>query len=743
MRHYAALRAGLALRLAAEGIAAGARAERLAQILLNRAIFLLFCEDAGLDAEPLRPLLGQAAARPGGGAIGARLRGQGAPSWPFLPDASLDAIDLPNRVFGEGADSLPGMAARFTFGHGQPGAIDVATVARAFERTQRARRGGVFYTPEPIAAALVDETVGLRLSELRRDFGLADTARDPARLDAYAQRLRHFTVLDPACGGGALLARALLRLTGERRWIAAQRRDAAPGDPVADTLRDNLYGVDIDPDSVEMTRLTLAVYAIGLGHLPGDGRWNLHCGDSLTGPAFARFPEVANRGGFDCVLINPPYVKLQRLREESPGLAEALVKARRDDGSPLYRSTQKGGFDLYLPFIERGLSMLREHGRMGLIAPSLWRTNAYGAALRRLVHEARALDRWVDFGGHQAFKGALTYTALQLFTRAPNEALRFALRPDGALDAPTWEAIPYASLRPDQPWRLLPQRERAMVERLQRDCPRLDDPSVTTCIFQGLITGADPVYHLRRRSDGRYQAAGAPEPLALEEAILRPLVSGPDARRYGSPDPTLWLLFPYCVASKPRLWTPDEMAERFPKAWAWLRRHEGALRGRDGGALNDDAWYRFSRTQNLDRQALPKLGVAETAPGLRVFADPEGRLYLNNVRVNGILTADADALWFVLGALNGPVANFVFRRTARPHEGGYFAANKQFIAPLPMPNATPAQRAAVGERARALHEHHRASSDAASALEERLNDLLFALYGLSAEERALVQGDRD
>ena len=77
-----------------------------------------------------------------------------------------------------------------------------------------------------------------------------------------------------------------------------------------------------------------------------------------------------------------------------------------------YKSAQSGNFDLYLPFIERGLSLLNDDGRLGYIAPSLWPVNEYGAALRQEILKTRQLDRWVDFKSYQIFEEATVYTAL-------------------------------------------------------------------------------------------------------------------------------------------------------------------------------------------------------------------------------------------------------------------------------------------------------------------------------------------
>jgi hypothetical protein len=135
----------------------------------------------------------------------------------------------------------------------------------------------------------------------------------------------------------------------------------------------------------------------------------------------------------------------------------------------------------------------------------------------------------------------------------------------------------------------------------------------------------------------------------------------------------------------------------------------------------DDSWWAYNYPKNLDKQELQKLGVAQTVPGMRVFFDEHGEFYFNNVRVNGIVPANLDDAWFLLGILNAPVADFVFRRIAKPKAGGYYEANKQFIAPLPIPPTTFKQKQEVGELAKRLQELHTARRAKLLLIEQRLS----------------------
>lgn len=805
------------------------RMVRVAQKLLDRLIFILFCEDMGQQIayppQVLRDRLLRLANDP-------HLSPEGDDAWDILrrlfsrmdqggrfdshdlhrfngglfkPDAELDALNVPNWVFfaasqagGEAALRAPALnllyfAANYNFGTVPGGkAITLYTLGRIFEQSitelealeaardgrtsltvvTRRKRDGVYYTPEWVVARVVEETIGPRLEALRKDagwnpdlaFSESEIARQPravrdqvAALERYQQALRGLTVLDPACGSGAFLIHALDYLLAEARRTEAERQRLSAGqaflfddDAAAkDILSRNIFGVDINPASVELARLALWLHTARAGSALSDLDGTIRDGNSLVGPDIANvnpayallpptgqerinpfdwhaaFPQVFARGGFDCVVGNPPYVKLQNYRRVLPEVADYLRAATAPvlgASGPRYRSAQTGNTDLFLPFIEKGLALLRPGGRMGVIAPSLWLLNEYGEGLRRLVHGRRHLQRWVDFGAFQVFEEAITYTALQFFTAEANDAVQIHDASSGRV-APDWTdpalAVPYASLPGAEPWTLLPQPEREVLAALGARCDRLDAISAITV---GLQTSADAIYHLRRLRPGFYRTM-AGEEVALEDSLLLPLVSGRDVSRWNAPDPASHIIFPYAPngGGSMRLIPADTMQAEYPLVWAHLGRHEAALRARERGSFDDNEWYRFGRNQALDKQDQPKLLVPRLLLRLGCAVDYAGRFALDNVDVGGVLPAKPDDLWFLAAALNGRVANWAWRLISKPFQNDYRSANKQFIAPLPVPRADAATRAALGRRARIARALHARRDRALALLDRRLS----------------------
>lgn len=325
------------------------------------------------------------------------------------------------------------------------------------------------------------------------------------------------------------------------------------------------------------------------------------------------------------------------------------------------------------------------------------------------------LEELIDFGDAQVFGEATNYTCIFVADRSGAEQVELRKLPregvelrDALIDP---ESLPAVALRREElgegPWLLITPEEKAVLDALHAEAVPLEE--VTSQIFQGLITSADQIYILEdrgMRGDKRrvFSRASGRE-LELEPDLLHPLASGADVERYAFRPLDSLLLFPYCRdEGSMRLLTPAEL-DGYPLTARYLRSHEQALRDRERGRMDHDGWYAFGRTQSLGNHDLPKLGVAATVAHLEVAIDPDGSVYFHNVRVNGILGAgDGPSIWSLLALLNSRPLDWAFRRGAAEHANGYYAANKQFIAPLPIrvPEGDEAERLdALGRR---LHE---------------------------------------
>ena len=368
----------------------------------------------------------------------------------FEPDPVIDALRLSNPICA----SLAALA-DYDFASD----VSVTILGHIFEQsindieadraaalgeeppeTGKRKRDGVYYTPEFVTRFIVDETIGKTLEErfdaILAAHGVAKAGDDdfvwPDGAEAkvwrdYAEALRSLTAVDPACGSGAFLIAAFDHLASEYRRVAAKLEAlgiAADIDLDRDILAANLYGVDLNPEPVEITKLALWLKTAKPGKKLQDLDASIKCGNSIIwdkaehGRGFdwkAAFPAVHAKGGFDVVLGNPPYVRMELLKPMKPWL-EKHYEVASDRA------------DLYAYFFERGLAMLRDGGRLGYISSSTFMRTGSGEKLRRHLRTKARIESVVDFGDIQVFEGVTTYPVIATMQKGGHGAegsLRF------------------------------------------------------------------------------------------------------------------------------------------------------------------------------------------------------------------------------------------------------------------------------------------------------------------------------
>jgi hypothetical protein len=308
------------------------------------------------------------------------------------------------------------------------------------EKPEVRKAGGVYYTPSYIVDYIVENTVGKLLE--------GKTPRQVSTLK----------VLDPACGSGSFLIGAYAYLLEwYREWYVNDGPDkhckviyeGAGGEwqltsaKKKDVLLNNIYGVDIDPQAVEVTKLSLLLKVLegetnesinsqltffkerALPDLDN----NIKCGNSLIGSDFyndgqiglldeeeqyrvnafdweEEFPQIMKKARFDVVLGNPPYIRMETFKD-----LKTYLKSR-------YASHDERS-DLYSYFVERGHRLLRTGGRFGMIVSNKFLRAKYGTPLREFLNRHSAIERIVDFAGLPVFPGATVRTVVLITRRDP------------------------------------------------------------------------------------------------------------------------------------------------------------------------------------------------------------------------------------------------------------------------------------------------------------------------------------
>jgi hypothetical protein len=750
----------------------------------------------------------------------------------YYPDCPYEFSVLPADILGQVYEQFLGKVIRLTEGH----------QAKVEDKPEVKKAGGVYYTPTYIVDYIVKNTVGKllqgnviarsgaegaatkqsdiikakdvdaegQIAASRPSFDSAQdvgTRNDTAGLKSAkplnpkeAAKLR---ILDPACGSGSFLIGAYQYLLDwHRDWYLqndpakyTSGKNAAlfkgPGGDWRITtserkriLLNNIYGVDIDSQAVEVTKLSLLLKVLEgeneqtisqqlkMFHeraLPDLGN-NIKCGNSLIGPDFyegkqlsllddedksrinvfdwgKEFKEIMDSGGFDAVIGNPPYVRQEGLGEDFKKYAQAKFSAF------------SGTADLYVYFIEQAHRILRRtKGLFGMICSNKFMRANYGKPLRDFLFVNSRLKEIIDFGELPVFEKAATFPAIfltanekttgQSFRYAAIKRLDFVSLTDEVNSVAT--NLDQRALKGDT-WSLSTEGESALFDRMRSVSVPLSE-YLGEDIYFGIKTGLNDAFVIDEKVKKKLLEADK-----KNSAFIKPFVVGDDVRKYVVNFMNRFLIV------IPKGWTNSQK----PKAengWKWFQKEYKSLakhlgqyetaaekRGDKG-----DYWWELRACDYYDKMNSPKIVYPDIAKESRIAFDTQG-LYLANT-IYFIPSDDK----YLLALLNSRLLFSYYKRIAAvlgdADRGGRLRWFRQDVLKLPIKRIDSSNRTdkfrhdrmvELVEQMLTLHKQLPAAKTEQEktviqrqidATDKQIDQLVYELYGLTEEEIKIVKG---
>lgn len=510
-------------------------------------------------------------------------------------------------------------------------------------------------------------------------------------------------ILEPSFGHGDFLIEIIDRL------LHSYCRDLKTKNPSPDSLRDlkgALRAVELHQESFQKVQKSIRTTLSKAGFSPKNTReilksW-LHQGDFL----FTDFEGLE----FDFVVGNPPYVRQEMI-------PNALLKAYRERFSTMYDRA-----DLYVPFIECSLGLLRPKGKLGFICADRWIKNKYGQPLRQLVSARYSLTHYVSMTGVEAFHSEVTaYPAVTVISRTPGKNTRIA-KPEQDLaklrdlsrrlrarDLSRHSQIQELTdvVCGNAPWILTDDPKTRLLRKLERELPLFEETGCRVGI--GVATGADRVFI------GTLSELDVEPSRKLPLAVTRDVVNGEIAwSGKGVVNPFLddGSLAPF---------------EEFPKMAKFFLRHEKIVKGRNVAKKNRTNWYRTIDRIYPALTACPKLLIPDIRGDASIVLENQGLYPHHNFYYVTSNEWDLKALQAVL--LSGLARLFVAAYTTKMR-GGFLRYQAQYLRRIRLPRwetlgssrqkrlISAAARADYSTCGRILAEFLNLSASEISALEE-------------------------
>ncbi len=594
----------------------------------------------------------------------------------------------------------------------------------------RRKKEGAFYTPAFITRYIIEQTLGAtlkdRFEQLRQahqteaentaEKALADpnaydldSLNRPQRSalarfwEAWQDELASVRILDPACGSGAFLIEAFDQLHAAYQ-ASNDRLEELRGyrslfDLDSQILLNNLFGVDLNEEAVEICKLSLWIKTAQRGKVLTDLAHSIRVGNSVVNDtavdvkAFdwrAAFPEIFAAGGFDVIVANPPYIRQEWLAPYKPHWEQRF-------------KSYHGVSDIFTYFYELAVELLREGGRVGFITSGSWVRGNFGAPLRKFLAEQTRIESLIDFGEYQPFEEAemIRPTIAVMSKRATGGPMRLfkwltkGEPPENLSDVIAAAPTLTTSHLGAETWELDSDEVRAVRAKMMNCGPSLSEYTRGK-IFVGVKTALNEVYIIDTSTRDRLVTE---DPACAE--VIKPYLGGQDLKPWSIASPGLWMLAFKSSGDYPWPWaTSGEQAEAvfqrtYPSLHAYMKQFEAALTKRqDKGRY----WWELRSCAYWKAFEEPKIVWPDISKLPRFSIDTEAR-HLGNT---GYIIPGGD--YYLLGILSSWATWFLISKIAQPlrlrGDRWQYRLIAQFMEQLPIPEAADPDREAIAELAR-------------------------------------------
>ncbi|MBD3330816.1 N-6 DNA methylase [Candidatus Peregrinibacteria bacterium] len=554
------------------------------------------------------------------------------------------------------------------------------------KKKSKRKKEGIFYTPEYIVDYIVKNSVGTWLKEREKELlkkhgvkeGIEDKnykKRYQAAYEEYQGVLQNIKVLDPACGSGAFLVKVFDYLLEENKRVGEILGNIFSDEGyIKDILQNNIYGVDLNEESVEITKLSLWLKTAEKGKKLTTLKENIKCGNSLIDDvevagdkAFIwekEFKEIMEAGGFDVIVGNPPYVRQELLNSK----IKEFLNVKYDN---------VGSFtaDLYVYFFGLSLRLLNSKGFLGFIAPNKWMERKYGFNMRCYIKNYNIIYI-VNYGELKIFEDASTEPAIYIIKNIESQDdINYSRLENLALAQATanyhYEKYKKFNLD-DKIWRFIPKENQVILNKFLKSNKKISTIGDYTKggIKYGIKTGYNTAFIIKEE-----QKELLIENDIKSSEIIKPMVEGDDFSD--------WHLIKqdkYMLATGYDLDIPSV----YPAIYEYLKSYEEKLINRYDKGVN---YWNLRACDYYDLLEKPKIIFYHTAKHHSFYYDEEG-LYIS-ANCYFITNVDRYLQCFLNSKLFQFVKRYLFPSFGDPEKGGRMRldANQMRKVPIVIPEA--------------------------------------------------------
>lgn len=438
---------------------------------------------------------------------------------------------------------------------------------------------------------------------------------------------------------------------------------------------ENLFGLDIKEYSIERTKILLTLLAIANGEDLLDFDFNLFLGNALSFE-WNTVKEISEKGGFDVIIGNPPYVGSTKIDDES----KKLLKN--------WSVSKSGKADLYIPFFQIGIQNLNNFGILGYITVNTFYKSLNGRALRNYFSQNNYNLSIIDFKGEQVFKRRSTYTCICLVENAFCRSIKYVstlshnlnkIKKDDFLE------IEYSSLSNFEGWHLNKKETNRIISKISSTGKPLGNKFI---IRNGFATLKNNIYLFKpvSETDDLFFFEKDNRVYSIEKKICRNAIKPNTLKSEAQLSAKIEkLIFPYRIEEESSLFEKkknlkileeDDLKNNFPYAYKYLMSQKLILDRRDKGEGDYEKWYAYGRNQALTQQGHKLLFPYISDSPCFVFSEDIDLFFYNGYSV---ISSSSEELKILQKILMSKIFWFYIKSTSKPYSSNYYSLAKNYV----------------------------------------------------------------
>lgn len=630
----------------------------------------------------------------------------------------IQELYFPNTVYNFGAIPLDILGRVFEEFLSHTIKVENKKVSLTFNAKFR-KKGGVYYTPQFLVDYVVKNTI--------------------EKLEINLVENRFPSIADITCGSGVFLVEAFKKIVEECesqverlcdqkwgiidnlieqdviRYSDKEERYVITTKTKNRILKTSIFGVDIDEQATEITKLNLFIAMIVGSEdyvdetitpvLPNMIE-NIMVGNSIVDIDFLDdfsnsvslleivIPYQFTRK-YDAIIGNPPYIEQAQLRKSYPDEMLQYLNNK-------YNDYKYGNYDASILFLYRAYSLLNEDGVLGYVMNQLFLLREYGKNLRKFLGEGKAIKEIVSFEEIQLFKGVTTYIALIQLTKSQNENFEAKI----VKSLPNWKKDPKQAMTiidssfliKSGRWKINSDFYYKVMKSINYRL--LGDVFPENSAFVGTQTDADDVFLMKYEKSitektGIFYSTFLDEKIELEKEIMKPAIKGSRTIHRYFLSEKIYLMYPYVKDNQNVFSLREEMFKsQFPLAWSYLNTQsiKEFLSGRSKVINGSKMWYEYTTPKNMTRLEQPKILLPSMTDGARFWSDIRGKYVFIGSGIGGgggfglVVPENTNyTINSLLGILNSEFYNFYIHENESVFNAQFYGIDKSRILEFPLP----------------------------------------------------------